>query len=73
MRNISIATGFDYSIPIDKQIAMIKNAGFSHVTISCNISTAEQLFILSKKSALCPVNVLLISLSLAGGYSLVSL
>lgn len=33
VRHISISTSFDYSIPIRQQIQMIKDAGFSHVSI----------------------------------------
>lgn len=36
MKNISISTCFDYLIPIEKQIPMIKSAGFSHVSIGGN-------------------------------------
>lgn len=36
MRKISISTCFDYSIPIELQIPMIKEAGFSHVSIGGN-------------------------------------
>lgn len=36
MRTISISTSFDYSIQIDLQIPMIKEAGFSHVSIGGN-------------------------------------
>lgn len=36
MRKISISTSFDYSVGIDEQIAMIKDAGFSHLSIGGN-------------------------------------
>lgn len=33
MKSISISTCFNYSIPIEKQIPMIKKTGFSHISI----------------------------------------
>ena len=36
MKDISISTSFNYSIPIEEQLPIIKNAGFSHVSIGGN-------------------------------------
>ncbi len=36
MKNISISTCFDYSIPLREQLPLIKNAGFTHVSLGSN-------------------------------------
>ena len=36
MKNISISTCFDYAIPLEEQIPMIRDAGFTHVSIGGN-------------------------------------
>lgn len=36
LRNISITTGFNYALPINKQLKLIGQTGFSHVSIGCN-------------------------------------
>ncbi len=36
VRNISITTGFNYALPISNQLKIIRQAGFSHVSIGCD-------------------------------------
>ncbi len=36
LRNISITTGFHYKTPINEQLKLIREAGFSHVSIGCD-------------------------------------
>lgn len=38
MKGISISTCFDYSIPIEDQLGMISDAGFSHVSLGGNFA-----------------------------------
>jgi sugar phosphate isomerase/epimerase len=42
-RNISISTGFDYDIPIEKQVPLIAQAGFTHISLGTERSHFDYL------------------------------
>ncbi len=42
-KNLSISTGFDYNIPIEKQIPLIAQAGFTHISLGSDRSHFDYL------------------------------
>lgn len=40
---VSVATSFDYALPIDRQIPLIADAGFTHFSLGADVAHSDYL------------------------------